>query len=243
MEPKKNPKAKLENYSQYFLQLGLALSLIIVYISIQHKVYERTVSDLVAITVEEQIIEDIPITERIEQVTPPPPPPPAPEVIEVVTDEADVQETMLESTETSQEDVVQVVEINEVVEVVEEEEIVEDVPFAVIEDAPIFPGCKGNKAELKKCLADEILKHVGKNFDTNLTNELGLEEGRKRVIVLFSIDRKGNIANVQARGPHARLEREAMRVVQSLPKMVPAKQRGVAVGVKYTLPITLEVRM
>ena len=243
MEVKKNPKAKLENYSGLFLQLGLTLSLIIVYLSIQHRVYERTVSDLAGLMVEEQIVEDIPITERIEQIKPPPPPPPAPEVIEVVQDEMEVEETMLESTETDQDDVVEVVEIDEVVEVVEEEVIVDDVPFAVIEDAPIFPGCKGNKVELKKCLQKKIMDHVGKNFDTNLTNELGLEEGKKRVIVLFSIDRNGKIAKVQARGPHARLEKEAIRVVQKLPKMIPAKQRGRPVGVKYTLPITLEVRL
>jgi len=241
MEVKKNPKARLENYSGLFLQLGLALSLIIVYLSVEHKVYERTVSDFAGLTIEEQIVEDIPITERIEQVKPPPPPPPAPEVIEVVQNEAEVEETMLESTEIDQNDIIEVTEINEVVEVVEEEEIVDDVPFAVIEDAPIFPGCKGNKAKLKKCLQEKIMTHVSKNFDTNLTNELGLEAGKKRVIVIFSIDREGNITKVQARGPHARLEKEAIRVVQKLPKMIPAKQRGVPVGVKYTLPITLKV--
>ena len=242
MEVKKNPKARLENYSGLFLQLGLALSLIIVYLSVEHRVYERTVSDLAGLMIDEQIIEDIPITERLEQIKPPPPPPPAPEVIEVVTDEAEVEETILESTETDQDEVI-VVDIDEVIEVVEEEVILDDVPFAVIENAPIFPGCKGNKAKLKKCLQEKIIAHVGKNFDTNLANELGLDAGRKRVIVLFSIDRKGDIVKVQARGPHARLEKEAIRVVQKLPKMIPAKQRGVPVGVKYTLPITLDVRM
>ncbi|WP_117881798.1 energy transducer TonB [Aureibaculum luteum] len=242
MEVKKNPKAKLENYSGLFLQLGLALSLLIVYVSIQHRVYERSVSDLAGLIMEEQIVEDIPITERIEQIKPPPPPPPAPEVIEVVTDEAEVEETMLESTEIDQDDKVEVT-LDQVEEVVEEEVILDDVPFAIIEDAPIFPGCKGNKAALKKCLQEKIMKHVGKNFDVNLTNELGLEAGKKRVIVLFSIDRTGNISKVQARGPHARLEKEAIRVVNSLPKMIPAKQRGIPVGVKYTLPITLEVRI
>ena len=76
----------------------------------------------------------------------------------------------------------------------------------------------------------------------NIAQELGLEPGKKKVYVLFKIDNKGNIADVQARGPHARLEKEAISVVQSLPKMIPAKQRGRAVSVKYTLPITLEVR-
>ena len=59
--------------------------------------------------------------------------------------------------------------------------------------------------------------------------------------MLFKIDHKGQITDVQARGPHARLEKEAIRVVNSLPQMIPAKQRGRAVSVKYTLPITLQV--
>ena len=51
----------------------------------------------------------------------------------------------------------------------------------------------------------------------------------------------GAITQVRARGPHARLEKEAIRVVNLLPKMIPGKQRGRPVGVKYTLPVTLLV--
>ncbi len=243
METKKNPKARLENYSQLFFQLGLVLALLIVYLSLQHKVYDRTIENLAGITTEETVEEDIPITERVEIEKPPTPPPSAPEVIEVVEDQAEVEETMMESTETDQDDIVEDIKIEQVVEVVEEEDVVEDVPFAIIEEAPIYPGCKGNKAERKKCLQEKIMQHVGKNFNTDLSQELGLDAGKKRVIVLFSIDKNGNVVNARARGPHARLEKEALRVVNALPKMIPAKQRGRAVGVKYTLPITLEVRV
>ena len=116
-----------------------------------------------------------------------------------------------------------------------------DIPFSIIEDAPIYPGCKGNKAELKKCLQKSIQKHIGRKFNTGLAGELGLDPGKKRVIVIFKIDKKGNIVDVRARGPHARLEKEGIKVVKMLPKMIPGKQRGRAVGVKYTLPITLQV--
>jgi len=243
METKKNPNARLEDYSKLFFQLGLVLALLVVYLSLQHKVYERTLDNLAGITAQEVVEEDIPITERLEIEKPPTPPPSAPEVIEVVEDQAEVEETMMESTETDQDDIVEDVKIEQVVEVVEDEDVDEDVPFAIIEEAPIYPGCKGNKTERKKCLQQKIMQHVGKNFNTDLSQELGLDAGKKRVIVLFSIDKKGNVVNARARGPHARLEKEALRVVNALPKMVPAKQRGRAVGVKYTLPITLEVRV
>ena len=240
MEIKKNENAKLENYSKLFLQLGLVLSLLIVYIGMEYKVYDREIDSLRGVINEEVMEEIIPITERIEQVKPPPPPPPAPEVIEIVQDQAEIEETVLESTETDESEAVEI-EITDIEEVVEDEDIIEEVPFAVIEEAPIYPGCKGSKAQRKKCLQVKIKEHVFKKYNVSLAEELGLEPGKKKVYVLFKIDHRGDIVNVQARGPHARLEKEAIRVVKLLPKMKPAKQRGKAVSVKYTLPITLEV--
>lgn len=238
MNIKKSPRANLENYSKSFLQLGLVLALLIIYLGIEYKTFDRDVSNLGDAIFEEVLEEDIPITERIEQIKPPPPPPPAPEKIEVVEDEKEVEETVLESTETDENEAV---EVEEIEEVVEEEVVMDDVPFAIIEDAPVFPGCKGSKAEKKKCLQEQIQKHVGRKYNTGLANELGLDAGKKRVYVQFKISKTGEITEVAARGPHARLEKEAIRVVELLPKMIPGKQRGRPVGVKYTLPITLIV--
>jgi protein TonB len=238
MEVKKSPKANLENFSKLFMQLGLVLALLITYLSIEFKTYDRDISDLGNAMFDEELEEEIPITQRIEQIKPPPPPPPAPEKIEVVEDEKEVEETVLESTETDENEAV---EVEEIEEVVEEEEVIEDVPFAIIEDAPIFPGCKGTKAQLKQCLQDEIQRHVSKKYNTGLAGELGLDPGKKKVYVQFKISKTGAITEVVARGPHARLEKEAIRVVEMLPKMIPGKQRGRAVAVKYTLPITLQV--
>ena len=238
MEIKKSPKANLENYSKLFMQLGLVLALLLIYLGIEHKTFERDLSVLGNLDAQEELEEDIPITERIEQIKPPPPPPPAPEIIEVVEDEKEVEETVLESTETDENEAV---EVEEIEEVVEEEEILEDVPFAIIEDAPVYPGCKGSKAQKKKCLQEKIKKHVNRKYNTGLAGDLGLDPGKKKVYVQFKISKTGNIVDVRARGPHKRLEKEAIRVVKLLPKMIPGKQRGRAVGVKYTLPITLLV--
>ena len=58
---------------------------------------------------------------------------------------------------------------------------------------------------------------------------------------MFTIDEHGSIQEVMARAPHPRLQTEATRVVKTLPKMTPGKQRGRPVRVKYSLPITFEV--
>ena len=186
MNVKKSPKANLENYSKLFLQLGLVLALLIIYLGIEYKTFDRDISDLGDANYQEEVEEDIPITERVEQIKPPPPPPPAPEKIEVVEDEKEVEETVLESTETDENEAV---EVEEIEEVVEEEEVLEDVPFAIIEDAPVFPGCKGSKVEKKKCLQEKIRKHVTRKYNVELANELGLDPGKKKVYVLFKISK------------------------------------------------------
>ncbi|MBR9915682.1 MAG: energy transducer TonB, partial [Algicola sp.] len=176
-----------------------------------------------------------------ELVPPPPPPPPpvVPEEIEIVEDEKEIEETVIESTETDQEE--EIVEVEEI-EVEEVEEDIE-VPFSVIENVPIFPGCeneKGNNAK-KQCMSDKISKFVNRKFNTDLAGDLGLS-GRQRINVIFKIDKTGNIIGVQARAPHPGLEKEAKRVINLLPKMKPGKQRGKAVTVPYSLPILFQVQ-
>ncbi len=119
-------------------------------------------------------------------------------------------------------------------------ESIEEITFAIIEKAPIFPGCE-DAADSKKCLQEQIQKHVAIKYNTSLAGDLELEPGKKRVYVQFTIDKNGEIIDVKARGPHAALEEEAVRVVKSLPKMISGEHKGKKVGVKYTLPITLMI--
>lgn len=91
-------------------------------------------------------------------------------------------------------------------------------------------------------MEEKVMQYVQTNFKTELAGDLGLE-GRQRINVQFKIDRTGNVVNVRARAPHPELEKEAVKLIQRLPKMTPGKQRGKPVGVIYALPILFQVEM
>ena len=239
MEPKKNPNADVGRNSALYFTIGLLLMLFLTHYAINHKTYDKSNIDIGQLNLDEDLEEEAVITEQLQTPPPPPPPPPAaPEVIEVVENEEEVEETVIESTETNQEE--EIVEIEDV-EVEEVEEDIE-VPFSVIENVPIFPGCeKGNNDAKKACMNKKISQFIGRKFNTDLASELGLS-GNQRIFVLFKIDKTGNIVDVRARAPHPRLEKEATRVVNLLPKMIPGKQRGKPVRVPYSLPISFQVQ-
>ncbi len=236
MEPKKNPKADLNKRSVLFFQLGMVFMLFFAWQAIEWKTYDKSLLDLGQLNLNEEDEEDIPITEFTPP-PPPPPPPPAPEIIEIVEDDAEIEETIIESTETSQ-----FQEIVEIETIKEAEEDIADVPFAVIENVPIYPGCENmkNNDERRKCMSEKIDAFVKRRFNSELANDLGLS-GRQRISVQFRIDNKGNVVDVLARAPHPRLETEAKKVIGELPKMTPGKQRGKPVGVLYSLPIVFQV--
>ena len=187
------------------------------------------------------IEDDIPITEQV--VTPPPPPQPqaAPEIITIVEDIEEIQETVIESSETSQEEGIEEREIN--IEEVEVEEIEEDVsvPFSVVEQIPIYPGCnQTSNAELKACFQKKIQEHLLRNFRYP---EEATETGKHgKVYVWFEINKEGVVSNIKTRGPHKILEKEASRIVSLLPKMIPGKQRGRPVKVPYSIPINFQLQ-
>ena len=237
MESKKNPKVDIGKNSSLYFTLGMALMMFLSYSTVNYKVYDKSLLNLDRVNMDALDEEEVPITEQVQPPPPPPPPPPAPEVIEIVEDEEEVEETIIESTETDQEEEIDIEDLD--VEEVEEDV---EVPFAVIENVPVFPGCeRGNNAKKRKCMSEKIAKFVQRKFNTDLAGDLGLS-GRQRISVIFRIDRSGNVTGVRARAPHPRLEKEAQRVINLLPKMKPGKQRGKAVIVPYSLPIIFQVQ-
>lgn len=133
MLPKKNPKVDLNKNSTTYFLLGLVLVFFLTWRAIEIKTYERDIELDRLSVLEDEEEEDVPITDM--KITPPPPP--APQVIEVVEDEEEVEETVIESTETDQEEIIEVEDV-----AIEDDFDEVDVPFAVIEDVPVFPGCE-----------------------------------------------------------------------------------------------------
>ena len=68
-------------------------------------------------------------------------------------------------------------------------------------------------------------QHFLKKFDANLPNELGLFPGRKKLTMLFKIDKTGKIIDVRVAAPYPKLQKEATRVINLLPKMKPNAKR------------------
>jgi len=130
------------------------------------------------------------------------------------------------------------------VEVIEIEELDKnvEVPFSVLEEVPTLPECKDlpTNAERKKCMNDFIQKHVAKNFNKGVSDAIGVN-GRQRIFVSFKIDKEGDVVEVNARASHLALEDEAKRVMNTLPKFSPGRQKGKLVVVPYALPIVFQV--
>ncbi|WP_246296548.1 energy transducer TonB [Winogradskyella vidalii] len=122
----------------------------------------------------------------------------------------------------------------------DEEEHVE-VPFSVVEETPTTLDCQDleNNSERKKCMNNFVNKHIGKNFNTSVADNLS--PGRKRIFVQFKIDTDGMVKDIKARGPSPDLETEAKRVIATLPQFVPGKQKGKSVVVPFSVPIVFQV--
>ena len=233
MTSKKNPQVDLNNKSSFYFAIGLFLVLFISWRAIEFKNWDDDGYGYIALDVDADDDEEIPITEQI-KTPPPPPPPPAPEIIEVVEDEEEIEETIIESTETDQEEIVEEVEVVE-------EDLDLDVPFAIIEDVPLYPGCERvPKSERRNCFQKEIQKHINKNFRyPEIAQEMGIQG---RVFVQFTIQKDGSISGIRTRGPDKNLEKEANRIISKLPRMTPGKQRGRPVRVPFSIPITFKLQ-
>ena len=102
--------------------------------------------------------------------------------------------------------------------------------FDVVEEMPSFPGGQG---ALMSYLASNIKYPV-------VAQENGVQG---RVIVSFVVERDGSISDVRvARSVDPSLDREAQRVVKSMPRWKPGKQNGSAVRVKYTVPVVFRLQ-
>ena len=226
MQLKKSPKASLEDKKLVYVLMGLVLVLSICYVA-----FEWTEKEVTKYVVTEDVAwqdEELDIQQTTQET--PPPPPPAPiqevEVLNVVEDDVEVEEIEINTEDVKD---VEVVIAPPVEAPVEEEE--EEVIFMVVESMPELPG--GQQA-LFKYLAENVKYPV-------IAQENGIQG---RVICQFVVNKVGSIVDVVAvrSSGEASLDKEAIRVIMSMPKWKPGKQRGKPVRVKYTVPVNFRLQ-
>lgn len=238
MKSKKNKKVDLSKRSILFFQLGLIFALLLVWQLIEWKVDSVEEQDLDQISMEAPKEEVIPIT-QLKEPTPPELPKEIVKLPEIIDDDDKAPESIVASTEDLGAANLKV----EDVKVEEPEEVVEDYSIISVEEAPVFPGCEGlnsNDAR-RECMGEKIKLLVNRTFDVSLASELGLS-GINKIYVSFRIEPDGSVTVIGARGPHPKLEQEAIRIAKSLPEMQPGRQGGKPVGVIYSLPIIFRVQ-
>lgn len=230
MEIKKSPKASLENKKTLFREIGLVLSLLIVLGAFEWSTTEQSeiegFEDTQVVVEEEQV----PITQ--EEQLPPPEAPKEPvisDIIDIVDDDVKVEEFVI----TTEDDKNLAVDIVEYVDSGQEaeEEVVEEIPFAIVEQKPTFKG--GDQNTFTKWVFSQIEYP-----------EIAKENGvQGRVVLEFIVDTDGAVKNVKVlRGVDSSLDKEAVRVVSSSPKWTPGKQRDKAVKVKFVFPVIFQLR-
>ena len=225
MQVKKSEKASLEKDKIVYVLMGLVFVLSLCYVALEWTEREVTKYD---VTDTEFLFEEEVEIQQTSQETPPPPPPPAVQEVEVLNVVEDNVET--ESIEVNTEETEQEVVIAAPIEApVEEEE--EEVVFVVVESMPEFPG--GQQA-LFKYLSENVKYPV-------IAQENGIQG---RVICQFVVNKDGSIVDVEVvrSGGDASLDKEAIRVIKSMPKWKPGKQRGKPVRVKYTVPVNFKLQ-
>ena len=224
MDLKKSIKADLENKKNVFFMIGLVVALGVTLLAFEWTTKPSKAESLGTIQTQEVEEEIIPIT-REQEVKPPPPPPPPKvvEVLNIVDDDVEIEDELeIEDTEADEETVI---DVAPVIETEEEEEEEEAQVFFIVEDMPEFPG---GELALRKYIANAIKYPV-------IAQENGIQG---KVYVTFVVDKDGGISDARiARGVDPSLDKEALRVVNALPKWKPGKQRGKPVRVSYTVPI------
>ncbi len=224
MQLKKSPQASLEDKKLTYVLVGLVFVLSVCYVAFEWTEKEVTKYDVA--DMEFAFEEELDIQQTQQENTPPPPPPPVQEVevLNVVEDDVETEAIEINSEDNNTDTVV----IAPPVQVEEEEE---EVVFVIVETMPEFPG--GQQA---------LFKYLSENVKyPAIAQENGIQG---RVICQFVVNKDGAIVDVEVvrSGGDPSLDKEAVRVIKSMPKWKPGKQRGKAVRVKYTVPVNFRLQ-
>ena len=237
MEVKKSKKADLEGTKSTGLLIGYIVALAAMFACFEYTTRTYAETDVVYSTVayvsEEEVI---PITQPIFTAAPPPPAetPAVAEILDIVDNNTDIEEEKIETSEDTHEaqsgPSVQaagppMAAPGPAVEEGDEKDI-----FEVVEQNPSFPGGEA-----------ELMKWLHKNLKyPPVAQENGIQG---KVYIQFVVNKDGSIVDPKIiRSADTSLDKEAMRVVQAMPKWTPGRQRGKAVRVRFTLPVTFRLQ-
>ncbi|MBO4561874.1 MAG: energy transducer TonB [Bacteroidaceae bacterium] len=227
MEIKKSEKADLERGKSTSLLIGFVMALAVMFVALEWTQREvEDDSDLYAVV--DIHMEDmmVPITMPEKKTVPPPPAAVSKaEIIEIVEDDADIEEDIM----VSPEDNVEWVDIDNDVDIIVEEEPEEPEVFMVVEDMPEFPG--GTAA---------LMQYLQKNIKYPAICRENNIQGR--VLVTFIVNKDGAVVEPEVvKSVNPSLDKEALRVISTMPKWKPGSQRGKPVRVKYTVPVNFRL--
>ena len=242
---KKLPIKQLEKFSNIFMQLGFVLTLFVVYVTLEYQTEVKSLGVLDApISIDRTYIpfeQDILFTREPLVIPEIEIPKPDTFILDAPIDKGLVETILFKEPKEEAPIIINAGIITAVPDPEPEPE--NDVPFMMIEDAPIFKGCEGlSKEENKVCFEMKIKKFVQKNFDTELAQEIGLHSGKHKIYTQFIIDKTGEIIHIRIRAPHVKLKKEVLRIINKMPNFIPGKQRNIPVKVKYVLPITFSIK-
>ena len=226
MEEKKSPKANLENKKLMFIQIGMIISLLVAWLAFEHKSYDKREIDPSLLNREVVIDEEmVEITKQEEQKPQPVEMPKQTTQLEIVQDDVEVEDIEINADVDQNEVIEEYVPVE-----VEEEDVSEQEIFQIVEEMPAYPGGE-----------QKLMEYVAKNIKyPQIARETGIQG---RVFVSFVVEPDGSVSNVKVlRGIGGGCDEEAMRVVKSLPKWKPGKQRGKAVRVSYMLPVNFKLQ-
>ena len=209
-----------------FMQIGMIISLLIAWLAFEHKSYDKRQIDESLLNREVVLDEEmVEITKQEEQKPQPVEQPQQTTQLEIVEDDVETEDLNI-NAEVEQNEIIEEYVAPEIVE----EEVVEQEIFQIVEEMPAFPGGEG-----------KLMEYVAKNIKyPQIARETGIQG---RVFVGFVVEPDGSISNVKLlRGIGGGCDEEAMRVIKSLPKWKPGKQRGKAVRVSYQIPVFFKLQ-
>ena len=231
MEAKKSRKAAIESQRGSWLLMGVIVALSFMFVSFEWT--QRDVKATTMLSADDEpifVTELVPITFPEEKLEPPSP------VVMKVTDlftivDDEVGEVEDDVSILAEDASFKPVEgVQAPPPVVYDDEVEEDIIHVSVENMPEFPG--GESA---------LLEYLGNHIKYPVISQETGAEGR--VIVQFVVDRDGSIVTPEVmRGVDPYLDREALRVISSMPKWKPGEQNGKKVRVKFTVPVMFKLR-